>query len=54
MKARVLAARRGRGVALATVATIAVIATIFAATGNATSTQKKYTIGVSNTLVGNG
>src|SRR5215204_6514319 len=54
MKARVLAARRGRGVALATVATLAVIATIFAATGNATSTQKKYTIGVSNTLVGNG
>src|SRR5215212_5273446 len=26
----------------------------FAATGQATSTQKKYTIGVSNTLVGNG
>jgi ribose transport system substrate-binding protein len=54
MKARVLAGRRRRGLALATVATIAVIATIFAATGNATSTQKKYTIGVSNTLVGNG
>src|SRR5215216_5980722 len=26
----------------------------FAATGQATSTQKKYTLGVSNTLVGNG
>jgi ribose transport system substrate-binding protein len=55
MKARVLAGRwRRRGLGLATVATIAVIATVFAATGNATSTQEKYTIGVSNTLVGNG
>ena len=54
MKARVLAGRRRRGLVLASVATVAVIATIFAATGNATSTQKKYTIGVSNTLVGNG
>src|SRR5215204_6967670 len=55
MKARVLAGRwHRRGLGLATVATIAVIATVFAATGNATSTQEKYTIGVSNTLVGNG
>jgi ribose transport system substrate-binding protein len=55
MKARVLAGRsRRRGLALATVATIAVIGTIFAATGNATSTQTKYTLGISNTLVGNG
>jgi ribose transport system substrate-binding protein len=32
----------------------AVVVVGFAATGQATSTQKKYTLGVSNTLVGNG
>jgi ribose transport system substrate-binding protein len=55
MKARVLAGRwRRRGLAVATVAMLGVIMAGFAATGHATSTQKKYTLGVSNTLVGNG
>jgi ribose transport system substrate-binding protein len=35
-------------------AACAVVVVGFAATGQATSTQKKYTLGVSNTLVGNG
>jgi ribose transport system substrate-binding protein len=55
MKARVLAGgRRRSAVVLAMLAAIAVIMTSFAATGNATSTQEKYTLGISNTLVGNG
>jgi ribose transport system substrate-binding protein len=55
MKDRALAGRRRRGViSLGLVASLAVVMTMFAATGNATSTQEKYTIGVSNTLVGNG
>jgi ribose transport system substrate-binding protein len=53
MKARVLDGRwRPRALAVAIVASLAVVG--FAATGNATSTQEKYTLGISNTLVGNG
>jgi ribose transport system substrate-binding protein len=55
MKARVLDGRwRPRALAVAVVAGLAVLAAGLASTGNATSTQTKYTLGVSNTLVGNG
>jgi ribose transport system substrate-binding protein len=55
MKARVLDGRwRPRALAVAVVAGLAVLAAGLASTGNATSTQKQYTLGISNTLVGNG
>jgi ribose transport system substrate-binding protein len=55
MKARVLDGRwRPRALAVAVVAGLAVLAAGLASTGNATSTQTKYTLGISNTLVGNG
>jgi ribose transport system substrate-binding protein len=55
MKARVLGRRwRSKAMAVGIVATLAVIMVSFAATGQATSTQKQYTLGISNTLVGNG
>src|SRR5262245_42604471 len=55
MKARVLDGRwRPWALAVAMVAALVALLAGFASSGNATSTQKQYTLGVSNTLVGNG
>jgi ribose transport system substrate-binding protein len=56
MKARLFGGRRGKSAgALAALAVLGVIVAAFAATGQAkTNAPRQFTIGVSNTLVGNG